>query len=144
MTEKMKGLHMKRKITALGMVFWTLVLAACASVVNTESRIEERATARWGNLLSGDLAGAYQYLSPGVRSSVSSLDYQRSILSQQLQWTSAEYIESDCEDKTCNVKILLGFRVFGALPGVKSFEDTDIVDESWILVDDEWYFVPRR
>ena len=139
----MKGLHLKRTIAALGMVFCAIGLAACTAVVSTESRIEERAMARWDTLLSGNLADAYQFLSPGIRSSVSSLDYQRSILSQQVQWTSADYIESDCEDKTCNVKISLGFRVFSALPGVKSFEDTDIVNESWILVDGEWYFVPR-
>ncbi|MCW8925429.1 MAG: hypothetical protein OQJ84_04155, partial [Xanthomonadales bacterium] len=100
--------------------------------------------ARWDALLSGDLAAAYEYLSPGYRSSVSLLQYQRLILLKKVKWTSAEYIESDCEENSCNVKIMLGFTVYGALPGMRTFTDTQDIEESWVRVEGQWYYVPPK
>ena len=123
-----------------------LLLAACATTSRdvAEQQLRERSMARWDALLSGDLAGAYEYLSPATRSSVSSLQYQRSILLQRVIWKGAEYIEENCQETTCKVKISLDFVVQGALPGVQSFADTQVVDETWLLVDGTWYFVPPQ
>mgnify|MGYP001813976490 CR=1 FL=1 len=131
-------------VILMGVVCSLLLLSACATTAGKQNRIEERAMERWQVLLSGDFAGAYEYLSPGFRSSVSSVQYQRTQLLKRIQWTSADYIESDCEETVCNVKISLGFVIRGGLPGVKSFEDTQFVEESWILVDGVWYFVPEQ
>jgi len=120
-----------------------LLLSACATTAEPKAAsIEERVTARWNALLSDDLAGAYEFLSPGYRSSVSSVQYQRSILLQRVQWTEATYRSSECTETTCNVSVLLGFKVVGALPGVKTFEGKRDVKESWIKIDDMWYLVP--
>ena len=123
-----------------------MLLSACATStsMNPESQIEERVTGRWDALLTGDLAGAYEFLSPGYRSSVSSLQYQRSVLLQQLKYTSAKYLKSECEETTCNVTVLVGFTVYGAVPGVKSFDGARNIDESWVLVDGNWYMVPGK
>jgi len=118
------------------------LLSACAGTTPKTSHIEERAMAYWDTLFSGDLAGAYEFLSPGFRSSVSSMDYQRSILTKQVQWTSAEYRGSECSETTCSVQISLGYRVMGAVPGVKSFTGTQKIEESWIMIDGMWYLVP--
>jgi hypothetical protein len=120
-----------------------LMLSACAPQ-NKQSTIEERVNARWDALLAGNLAGAYEYLSPGYRSSVSSLQYQRKVLLQQIKYTSAKYVSSKCEKTTCNVTVLVGFTVYGALPGVKSFDGSRNIDESWVLVDGNWYVVPEK
>ena len=130
------------KFRSLGMLVSLLLLSACASTEPKTSSIEERATAYWDTLFSGDLAGAYEFLSPGYRSSVSSMDYQRSILAKQVQWTSAKYVDSDCSETTCTVGISMGYRVSGAVPGVKSFTGTQKVEESWIKIDGMWYLVP--
>ena len=129
-------------VVACGLV----LLSACATStsMNPESQIEERVTARWDALLTGDLAGAYEFLSPGYRSSVSSLQYQRSVLLQQVSYTSAKHIKSECEDTTCNVTVLVGFTVYGAVPGVKSFDGARNIDESWVLVDGNWYMLPKK
>ena len=58
----------------LALISGLLLLSACASNTVKTSSIEERASARWEKLLSGNLAEAYEYLSPGYRSSVSSMD----------------------------------------------------------------------
>lgn len=132
------------RVGLMGVVCGLLLLSACATSVSTENQIEQRVTARWETLLSGDLAGAYEYLSPGYRSSVSSMQYQRSVLLQQVKWTSAKYVESTCEETTCNVKVLVGFTVYGALPGVKSYNGTKDVKESWVLISGNWYLVPPQ
>lgn len=120
------------------------LLSACATTRSTETIVEERAMARWQALLTDDLEGAYGYLSPGFRSSVSSMQYQRSILRRQVRWTDARYIESECSDTSCKVSISVDFTVYGALPGVNSFESTQRVEESWVLVDRNWYLVPEK
>jgi len=120
------------------------LLSACAGLIDKESQIEERVTDRWEALLSGNLAGAYEYLSPGYRSSVSSLQYQRAVLTQQLEYKSAKYVKSECEDTTCDVTVFVDFTVYGAVPGVKSFDGSRNIVESWVLVDGNWYIVPGK
>lgn len=121
-----------------------LLLSACASPERTERNIEERAMERWNTLLGEDLDGAYQFLSPGYRSSVSSTQYQRAILLNRVKWTGAKFIESDCTETTCKVKISLDYALYGVLPGVNSFEGTQTVEESWVLTEGIWYFVPDK
>ena len=136
-------------------VFWSValpllfgaalfLLAACATVVPAEQRIAERVTARWDAVLSGDLAGAYAYLSPGYRSSVTLLRYQRSVLLNRVRWTDARYMQGNCAETTCKVKISLDYTLYGGLPGVKSFDGTQTVEESWVLADGLWYLVPEK
>ena len=123
-----------------------MLLSACATSTSTnvspESLVEERATARWEAFFSGDLAGAYEYLSPAYRTSVSSLQYQRSVLLKRVAWTSAKYVESTCQETICMVKFNVGYTVSGAIPGVKSYKGTQIIEESWVLIDGQWYLVP--
>jgi len=121
-----------------------LLLSACATIISTEKVIEERAMARWNALFGGDIAGAYGYLSPGYRSSVSLTQYQGSLSRMRVKRTGAQYIGSDCAETTCKVKISLNYTVFNALPGVKSFDGTQAIEESWLLVSGKWYLVPEK
>jgi len=134
----------RRGMLFSGLCCSLLLLSSCATTTRTENNIEERVTARWDTLLSSDLAGAYEYLSPGFRSSVTSLQYQRQILLSRVKWTGVRYIESDCIETTCKVKISLDYTVYGALPGVKSFNGTQEIEESWVKADGNWYFVPDK
>jgi len=127
-----------------GMICCLLLLSGCATSVSKESQIEERATARWDALLSGDVVTAYEYLSPGYRSSVSLNQYQRSMLLRQVGWTNASYKGSECTEVSCKVKISLNYVVRGAIPGVKEFKGTQNVAESWVSVDGVWYLVPDK
>jgi hypothetical protein len=131
-----------RSAVLIGFCSSLLLLSACEKEETSKGTIEERATARWETLLSGDLAGAYEYLSPGTRSSISSLQYQKSILAQKVQWTGAKYIKGECTDSACKVWISLDFALRGVLPGVKSYNGTKEIEESWVLVDGNWYLVP--
>jgi len=140
----MKKFTYNGRVRLVLFVFSLIVLSACATSGGVNSSIEKRVDERWNLLFSGDLAGAYEYLSPGYRSSVSSIQYQRAVLLQQVKWTDATYIESDCSEVTCKVKILLGYSVYGAVPGAQEFKGQQTVVESWVLVDDNWYMVPKK
>ena len=130
--------------TMVTMFLIVLFLSACASTGGSTTSIEQRATERWNLLFSDDLTAAYQYLSPGYRSSVSSKQYQRALLLQKIKWTAARYIESDCTETSCKIKISLDYTVYGAIPGGKSFDGTQEIEESWVMVDGNWYFVPNK
>jgi hypothetical protein len=120
------------------------LLSACATTANTETLIEERAMARWNAIFIDDLTAAYGYLSPGYRSSVSLSQYQRKIITQRVAWTGADYIESDCTEITCNVQINLEYALYGVIPGVKKFDGSQKITESWIKVSGKWYLVPEE
>ncbi|NOZ38290.1 MAG: hypothetical protein GXP11_09570 [Gammaproteobacteria bacterium] len=121
-----------------------LLLSACATKMPAEKVLETRAMARWNALFGDDIAGAYEYLSPGYRSSVSLAQYKGSLLRMRVKWTGAQYIASDCAETACKVKILLNYTVFNAIPGVKSFDGTQTIEESWLLVSGKWYLVPKK
>ena len=121
-----------------------MLMSACATSprLSPEESVRERAAARWELFFSGDLAGAYEYLSPGYRTSVSSLQYQRSVLVKRVAWTSAEYVSSECEETSCTVRFDLGYTISGAIPGVRSLQGTQKIEETWVLIDGQWYLIP--
>jgi len=118
------------------------LLGACAANLSQKQPIEERVNAYWKLTLSDDFLGAYAYLSPGYRSSVSSNQYQRLMLLKKVKWNEATYIESECTETTCKVVISLNYTVFAAVPGVKSFDSSQKINQSWVRADGAWYLVP--
>jgi hypothetical protein len=125
-------------------VCMSVLLQSCVSMGTTEETIEKRATARWAAILGDELEEAYGFLTPGYRSSVSSKQYQRALLLQKVQWTDARYIESACVETSCKLKISLDYTIYGAVPGVSSFDGTQQIEESWVKVKGKWYFVPNK
>ena len=47
-----------------------------------------------------------------------------------------------CSETVCTSQIKLDLRVVAPAPGVKSFEIDRPVDEQWVAVDGQWWFVP--
>jgi len=133
-----------RSLAVWGLICSLLLLSACATTTRTADNVENRAMARWNALLSNDFDAAYEFLSPGYRSSVSNLHYQRTLLLKKLKWNNASFVESDCAETSCKVKISLDYTMYGGVPGVQSFEGTQAVTESWVLIDRVWYLVPKQ
>ena len=144
----MNGLSRIGRVRLTGMIGSLMLLSACATgtgkSVSPENTIEERSIKRWEVFFSGDLAGAYEFLSPAYRTSVSSLQYQRSVLLKKVAWTSADYLGSFCDETTCIVQNSVSYTAYGAVPGVQSFKGTQMIEESWVLVDGQWYLVPGK
>jgi len=141
----MTSSFLKRSFTILTVLCCSLLLlSACTTTMKQEDSIENRAMGRWDALLSEDVEAAYAFLSPGYRSSVSLMQYQRSILQRQVALTGANYTRSECSEITCKVMISLNYRVSGALPGVKHYEGAKGIEESWVKMDGLWYYVPKE
>lgn len=121
-----------------------LVLTACAGTPTQGHPVVERAQARWDTMLAGDLQAAYGYLSPAYRSSVSSMQYQRQIMLQKVRWTGAEYIDSNCSEESCKVRISLDFSLMGALPGVRRFDGNQEIEETWVKSQGQWWYLPEN
>lgn len=135
----------RKPIRVLLLIVVLFGISACATTPREEPKgVAELAQERWDTLLGGDLGAAYEYLSPGYRSSVNSMQYQRKVLLQKVRWTGAEYIDSDCLESTCKVQISLDFSLIGALPGVRRFNGNQTVEENWIKIEGKWWFVPER
>ena len=140
----MKFFMGRRSMVISGLCCSLILLSACATTTQPAVNVEKRAMARWDALLSNDFNAAYEFLSPGYRSSVSNLHYQRTLLLKKLKWNHAGFIESDCAETTCKVKISLDYTMYGGVPGVQSFEGTQTITESWVLIDRVWYLVPKQ
>ena len=140
----MRKLLTKRFAMLLGVLCAAALLSACASSGKKTETIEERVNGRWAALLGNDIEGAYRYLTPGYRTSVTLQQYRRAIENRKVKWTSAKYVKSKCDESTCAVQVNVGFTVYGALPGVKSMSSSQYTDETWILVDGHWYMVPPQ
>lgn len=134
----------KRSLMPLAALCAAMVLSACAATGKKTESIEDRVNGRWAALLGNDLEGAYKYLTPGYRTSVSMQQYRRAIENRKVRWTSAKYVKSECDESTCEVQVKVGFTIYGALPGVKSMSSSQNTNETWILVEGKWYMVPPQ
>jgi len=132
-------------LALLGVLMCSLLSACATSGSRTaEEKIENRAQARWDALLAGDVETAYGYFSPGYRSSVSLIDYGVELRMRRVHWKSATYKEHSCENKVCDVKFMVGYKIVRALPGVPTFESQSVVDERWIQTDGKWWYLPQK
>ncbi len=130
---------MARGLTLLTMA----LLAGCASMAKTpEESVTQRAQERLALYMKGEYSEAYEYLSPGYRSSVSLNEYQRKVLAQPMSWEDAKVVASDCSENSCKLKISLDIVVYGAVPGANRFKTKSVMTENWIKSGGTWFYVP--
>ena len=111
------------------------VPAAGASPRSTDAAAQQvtaRAQLRWNALLKGDMAVAYQFISPGGRSLMSLEQYRPRV--NIGFWRGAKVKEASCAAETCDVTVLVDMTI----EGVKF---TNPIKESWILDAGKWWFV---
>ena len=111
------------------------VPAAGASPRSTDAAAQQvtaRAQLRWNALLKGDMAVAYQFISPGGRSLITAEQYRPRV--NATFWRGAKAEKASCEAETCEVSVLVDMFV----EGVKT---TIPVKETWILDAGKWWFV---
>jgi hypothetical protein len=118
-----------------------LVASACASVGaggSPEKVVEARAQQRWDLMMKGDMAGAYEFLSPASKASLPKANY----LKRQgggRYWRTVTMEKVECAQDTCKVSMVL---VYDLSPDVKNLR-REIV-ETWILDEGAWWLVEGR
>jgi hypothetical protein len=125
-------------------IYGAILLSACATPVNLETSVTSRANVRIKHVIAGEYLNAYEYLSPGYRSSVSREDYVADMVSRRIVWTKAELIGTECVERRCLVRIKVEYELISPVPGVKTFNHFDHVEEDWIYSGNHWWFVPKN
>lgn len=104
--------------------------------------VVERAIDRWDKLLEPNYDAAYDYYSPGYRSSTSRGDFELSIRLRKVQFTDAEYQEHECTENACTLKFKTFYTIASPVPGIDTFKGNTITEEKWIKTDGQWWFLP--
>ena len=141
---KMTKIDSRPVRTAMGAILLAL-LSACATVAPTQDDIiAERAQARWDALEARDYAKAYSYYSPAYRSRSTAVDLEIKVRMQRVKWLGAKYVSHSCSGDVCTVDVDLKYQMAKPVPGVDSWGSVDRIQEQWIKVDGQWWFVPPK
>jgi len=135
-------MNIRRLCCITGFVF---LLAACSEPPRSpEEIVTERAQARWDAVIDRDPESSYEYQTPGYREKVSVTDHAVRFSRRQITWTAADVLGAECAEDRCTVEIMIGYRADGA-PGVLSgLEGSRPIEETWILIENEWWYTDPR
>jgi hypothetical protein len=119
--------------------------ASGKAVLVKEVSLKDRALNRWNLIIAGDFARAYDYLSPGYRSTRERQDYVTVMNQRPIRWSKANVFDEACESAdACTVKVQLDFQIEMPVAGVGKVDSLSVVDEKWLRVDGSWYMLPTK
>jgi hypothetical protein len=125
---------------ALPFVAFTAACTQLPSASEVPASLEQRATERWALLIKGDVAGAYQYLSPVTREILSLESYKGSI--KPGLWRSVEINEVVCtSDVLCSVQLNMHYSY--KPKGASAFDGTRPLSETWKKDGGQWWHIPE-
>jgi len=140
--------HFYGRIRSICRIFATIVLTAwvtaCATGTASMSNVQERAQARWNALLAGDYDTAYDFYSPGYRSSHSRGDFEIDMRTRKVRWVAAKVLGSTCEAEACTVETSVDYKVTRPVPGVPEWKNTEKSTEQWVKTNGEWWYLPNN
>lgn len=127
--------------------FVSVTLAGCASTgaggaIDGNRAVVKRAEARWDAVLAGDFENAYQYYSPGFRSSHTRGDFELGMRLRKVQFREARYVEQSCEGDRCDLKFEVQYHIASPVPGLDQWQSNTTIDETWIRTQNEWWYLP--
>lgn len=134
--------RVKISILACAVGVSVLSIVGCRHKEPVEA-VGERAVERWDLLSKRQAIKAYEYLSPGYRSTHTVEQYVAFIATSRLQWKSAKVDSVKCEEDACTAKLV----VTSMVPGIAINRPSDLelaapVTEKWIQSDGQWFFLP--
>ncbi len=103
----------------------------------SEQKVKERAEQRWRALIQGDVAKAYEFLSPAYRQAVP-IEVYGARLGGAVQWNQALVDSINCNPESCSLKIAIDYKHRSTGQHV----NRTFLDEKWIRVDDQWWYFP--
>ncbi|MBN8726613.1 MAG: hypothetical protein J0H15_02780 [Xanthomonadales bacterium] len=120
-----------------------LALAGCTNTADPDN-VDRRAVERWNYLIEHKAEQAYDYLSPGFRTTQTREDYAAAMNNRPVQWKEARFKSKECEEERCKVEVEVGYAVPLAALGGKPTTASSNRSEVWILVDNHWYYLPSH
>lgn len=123
-----------------------LLLGSC-SLGNKDStaEVDKRAVERWNYLIAHQAEKAYDYLSPGTRETQTRESYAATMNNRPVKWTGAKFNRKECDVDRCKVYIDVSYSVVmgGASATGRPVASSSTQSETWVHVDDGWYFLPK-
>ena len=118
-----------------------LALAGCVDKANPDT-VDTRSVERWNYLVAHQAEKAYDYLTPGFRTTQAREDYASAMNSRPVQWKEAKFKSKECDAERCKVELDVTYSILMPGTGGKPVEGTRVQGETWLLVDGEWFFLP--
>lgn len=118
-----------------------LALAGCVDKGNPDT-IDTRSVERWNHLIAHQAEKAYDYLTPGFRSTQSRETYASAMNSRPVQWKEAKFKSKECDAERCKVQVDVTYSLLMPGAGNQPGGGTRTQTETWLLVDGEWFFLP--
>jgi len=129
-------------LVMLGVV--AVALGGC-HVGSSVDNVDKRAVERWNYLIARQAEKAYDYLTPGTREMQTRESYAGSMNNRPVRWSGAKFNHKECDADRCKVYVDVSYSV--AMPGAggagRSVETSSTQIETWVLVEDEWFFLPK-
>ena len=131
------------RFAALGA--FALFLAGCNFSGDKAADVEKRAVDRWNLLIAHQAEKAYDYLTPGTRETQSRENYAAGMNNRPVKWKQAKFNRKECDADRCKVYIDVSYPVVAPGTGAmgKPMESTSTQSETWVYVENEWYFLPK-
>lgn len=138
---------MQNRCSLVAAALAALVLAACGPQEPPRPDHEivaERAQARWDALLAQDYEAALAFYTPGFQEQTPVAAFTADMSTRPVQWVSARHRTSTCDGDRCAVEMLVGYRIPSAPAQLSGMGNERPVEETWIRIDDRWWFVPGQ
>ncbi|MBN8885876.1 MAG: hypothetical protein J0I77_09170 [Rudaea sp.] len=134
--------NVRNILLACGIGLSLFAIAGC-SKKDPADLVRERALERWDLLAGRHAIKAYDYLSPGYRTTHTLEQYVAFIATARLQWKSAKIESVQCDEDACTAHLIVTSAIPGSLLRVpKDIEHSGPVTERWVRSDGQWYFLP--
>lgn len=105
-----------------------------------KARVEER----WKLLIAGKGDQAYDFLTAGVKSSLSRATYASDMRTRPVRWVSAEALDAKCEATSCVARVLMEIRFSMQATGSEEIQTQAGITERWIQVEGDWFHLPEQ
>ena len=124
----------------------SLLLGACGPVKpQGDAVLEKLATERWSLLIGHHAEKAYDYLTPGTRSTETREKYAAEMNNRPVHWQSVDYVSRKCDDPdACTVQLSAGYSVNMSARMGSDVHAVTMLWERWIRLDGKWYYLPER
>ena len=130
--------------------YWIPALAAALALIAACQRqdpaaiVQQRAVERWNLLIEGHPVKAYEYLSPGYRTTHTLDQYVAFVATARLKWKSAKVLpQQQCEAEVCTVHLIVESTVPAMLANApRDLQLQTPLTEQWVSSDGQWYFLP--
>jgi hypothetical protein len=128
------------------------LLAACAAgggarqvPLSDDEQLTTRPIARWEHLIAKRADQAWEYLSPGYRSTRNRDEYVAAMTTRPVRWLGVEYHSHNCIDvgSFCEVNLKVTFTIVSRQMSVGELQSFGYVTERWIKSGDTWFHVPE-